>query len=364
MDFGTFHLFETRPGRSDQQAISEQLDLMQAAEGLGFTSVWAAEHHFGDYGICPSAQLALAAVARTTKTLRLGTGIVVLPFHNPIRVAEELAFVDAISNGRLDVGLGRGYRAKEMRGFGVDSSETREIFRESIDVILQAWTQDRVNFSGKYFQIEDLELRPKPVQQPHPRTWVGSLSPETFELVGRLGANLLFTPRFTPEEDVPAEIENYRRAVRAAGQDPSTKRVGALRFIYVSDSTEQARREFREPSEWFHGEASRQNAPQSGDRVADYQRQYIRERGYDFDERLASGGVIAGDPDHVIEQLEKMQETWQLTDLIMWTRVGGLETSKVLHSMELTSRYIIPHFKQDSSSAALQEIPTAAAANR
>ena len=116
MDFGLFHLFEATGQRSEYEMVGEQFALMQAAEDLGFSSVSAAEHHFSGYGICPSPAIALAAAAQITKRMRLGTGIVVLPFHNPIRAAEELAFVDLISGGRLDVGFGRGYRPRRSPG--------------------------------------------------------------------------------------------------------------------------------------------------------------------------------------------------------------------------------------------------------
>ena len=345
MDFGTFHLFERPENRTDQEMINEQLYLMEAAEDLGFSSVWAAEHHFGDYGICPNAVMALTAVARRTKTIRLGTGIVVLPLHNPLRAAEELAFLDNVSGGRLDVGLGRGYRAKELGAYDVDMAQTRAIFKEGIELMLEAWTKDRATYHGQYFNIDNLEVRPRPVQQPHPRTWVGSLSPETFELVGKMGANLLFTPRFAPDENIPEQVKQYKASLIARGEDPASKRIGALRFVYVADTMEQARDEFRGPWTWFNGEAGRQNAPEPGSVQATDPR-YQRNRTVSFDEREQAGSLLVGDPDHVIRKLEEMQKTWNLTNLILWTRVGGLSTEKILHSMELTSKYIIPHFKE------------------
>lgn len=236
LEFGTFHLFERASG-DEHTAITEQIDLMCAAEELGFSSTWAAEHHFGDYGICPSSVLALAAVARQTSTIRLGTAVVVMPFHNPLRVAEELAFVDQLSAGRLDVGLGRGYRQKELSRFGIPLEETRGRFRESLQVLRKAWTEPRLTHHGQFFDYDDIEARPRPAQQPHPRVWVGSLSPQTFELVGEMGAHLLFTPRFAPDEDIPKQIGEYREAVGAAGGDPAQHRVGALRFVYCAESS-------------------------------------------------------------------------------------------------------------------------------
>jgi alkanesulfonate monooxygenase SsuD/methylene tetrahydromethanopterin reductase-like flavin-dependent oxidoreductase (luciferase family) len=350
LDFGLFHLFEATGQRSEYEMVGEQFALMQAAEDLGFSSVWAAEHHFSGYGICPSPAIALAAAAKITTRMRLGTGIVVLPFHNPIRAAEELAFVDLISGGRLDVGFGRGYRPREIAGFGIDPRRTRSIANEAMEVILQAWTQDEVSYHGEHFQVEGLGVSPKPFQQPHPRTFIGSLSPETFELVGKAGANLLFTPTFRPEEDIPRQIAEYKAAITAHGQDPTTKRIGALRMIYVADTNEQALAEIDGPMQWFYAIANEQNQALDDtplDEVAKY-----NNRPSNLDQLLANGNLVAGDPEYVLDVLQKMQDEWNLTDLLLWTRIGGLEVDKVLHSMELFSEHVMPALKSRSGETA------------
>jgi alkanesulfonate monooxygenase SsuD/methylene tetrahydromethanopterin reductase-like flavin-dependent oxidoreductase (luciferase family) len=142
MKFGMLHLFENPVEKTEYQIVKEQLGLMKAAEDLGFDSIWPAEHHFTEYGYCGSPALSLAAIAAETKRIRLGTGIVVLPFHNPIRVAEEFAMLDLMSDGRVDFGAGRGYQPIEYKGFQIDQVKSRGIFNESLEVILQAWTQE------------------------------------------------------------------------------------------------------------------------------------------------------------------------------------------------------------------------------
>ncbi|HYB92006.1 MAG TPA: LLM class flavin-dependent oxidoreductase, partial [Candidatus Binataceae bacterium] len=180
LQFGMLHLLENPAGKTERQIVEEQMAILQAAEDLGFDSVWPAEHHFSEYGYCVSSALMLAALAKTTKRIRLGTGIVVLPFHNPIRVAEEYALLDLMSGGRVDLGIGRGYQPHEFRGYGVPQEQSRGIFNESVEVILQAWTQERVNFKGVHFKFEDVQVRPKPLQKPHPPIWMAALSPESF----------------------------------------------------------------------------------------------------------------------------------------------------------------------------------------
>jgi luciferase family oxidoreductase group 1 len=348
MDFGTFHLFEATEA-GDSAAIAEQIELMVMAERLGFASVWAAEHHFSDYGVCPSAALALAAVAGRTTTLRLGTGIVVLPFHNPLRVAEELAFVDQVSNGRLEVGVGRGYRPREMDGFGVDIEDSRAIAGEALEIIRQAWTEPEVNHRGEHFTVEGVPVRPKPRQRPHPPVYVGSLSPGTFELVGKLGVNLLFTPTFRPEEDIPAQIAQYKDAVVASGGDPATKRIGALRMVYVAETTERARAEFGVGWHRHNSVAGAQNSARNAKEATDADLAKYRDRPADLDAAQSAGNVLAGDPEHVLAELRAMQDEWHLTDLILWTRVGGLAVEKVARSMELFSEHVMPGLQAEQA---------------
>ena len=125
MQFGMLHLLENPVERTEQQIVKEQMAILRAAEDLGFDSVWPAEHHLSEYGYCVSTAMMLAALTESTKRIRLGTGIVVLPFHNPIRVAEEFALLDLMSDGRVDFGIGRGYQPHEFRGYGVDQAKSR-----------------------------------------------------------------------------------------------------------------------------------------------------------------------------------------------------------------------------------------------
>jgi alkanesulfonate monooxygenase SsuD/methylene tetrahydromethanopterin reductase-like flavin-dependent oxidoreductase (luciferase family) len=147
MKFGMLHLFENPIGKSEHDIVHEQLTLMRAAEDYGFDSVWPAEHQFSEYGYCASPAVTLAAVASETKRLRLGTGVVVLPLNHPLRVAEDYAMLDVMSNGRVDFGIGRGYQPTEFAGYGIDQTQSRVMFDEAVQVIRQAWTQERVTRS-------------------------------------------------------------------------------------------------------------------------------------------------------------------------------------------------------------------------
>jgi alkanesulfonate monooxygenase SsuD/methylene tetrahydromethanopterin reductase-like flavin-dependent oxidoreductase (luciferase family) len=181
------------------------MELMRAAEDLGFDSVWPAEHHFTEYGYCASPALSLAAVAAQTRRIRLGTGVVVLPLNHPLRVAEDYAFLDHLSDGRVDLGIGRGYQPLEFQRYGVDQTTTRAQFDEALEVIHQAWARGRVSFQGKHYRFDDVPIRPRPVQRPHPPIWMAALSAETFALAGHYGLNLLYGSVFGLSPDVAAQ---------------------------------------------------------------------------------------------------------------------------------------------------------------
>lgn len=357
MKFGMLHLFENPVHKTEHQIVNEQLDIMRAAEDFGFDSIWPAEHHFSEYGYCASPALTLAAVAAVTKRIRLGTGVVVLPFHNPIRVAEEFAMLDLMSDGRLDFGVGRGYQPTEYKGFQIEQSKSRGIFNEALEVILQAWTREQVNFKGVHFNIADQPVRPKPLQKPHPPVWVASVTDATFEMVGKWGFNLLCAPVFGFQGKSAQELlDNYRQALRAGGHDPASREIAALTMVYCAETTEQARREFAGPVLWYYRTIAKYVAPPAGQAPVKTYELYAKTRELastvSWEQLLAAGAVICGDRDHCIEEIAKVQQRFGITQLLCWTRLGGLDSPKVMKSMELMQKYVIPEFKKVEKHAA------------
>ncbi len=347
MKFGMLHLFESPMGRSEEQMLKEQVALMQAAEDLGFDSVWPAEHHFSEYGFCASPAVVLAAVARTTKRIRLGTGVVVLPFHHPLRVAEEYAMLDLLSDGRVELGVGRGYQPSEYQGYGVDQTKSREIFDESLAIIQQAWTQERVDFDGKHYQFHDVTVRPRPLQRPHPPIWLAALSEPTYEKAGRLGLNLLCSPVFGGSLEYARDhIAAYREALERAGHDPAAREVGALVMVYVSETQEQAREEFAEPVIWYFRTFGKYVAPKLGQPPIESYESYTSIRdmasAVAWDQLLAHGAVICGDADYVTKRIADLRDVAGVDHLLCWTRLGGLANDKVERHMELMRDKVMP----------------------
>jgi natural product biosynthesis luciferase-like monooxygenase protein len=341
------HLFENPAGRSEEQMVLEQVELMQAAEEIGFDSVWPAEHHFSEYGLCASPALSLAAIARTTKRIRLGTGVVVLPFNHPVRVAEDYAMLDLLSGGRIELGVGRGYQPIEFRGYGVDPARSRELFDESLEIIRRAWTEELLDFQGKHYRFHDVAVRPKPLQKPHPPIWMAALSEESFEKAGSLGLNLLCSPVFGGSlQTGKAHLDRYRETLEKAGYDPATREAGALVMVYAGRTQEQAREEFAGPVIWYFRTFGKYVAPKLGQPALPSYEGYAAIRDIvnvvEWDQLLAHGAVICGEPDYVGERIQEIRDAFGITHLLCWTRLGGLASNKVMGHMQRMRDRVIP----------------------
>ncbi len=350
MKFGMLHLFESPAGKSEHQMISEQSSLMEAAEGYGFDSVWPAEHHFSEYGVCGSPAINLAALARTTQKIRLGTGVVVLPFHNPVRVAEDFAMLDQLSGGRLEFGVGRGYQPIEFEGFGIDQTRSRQIFDESLEIIQRCWTQEKLNFKGEHFEFKDLDVRPKPLQRPHPPIWMAALSEETFEKAGRLGFNLLLSPLFGGSIEGAADrIKRYRDALADNGHDPESREVGALCMMYAGKTQEQAKEEFANPVIWYFRTFGRFVAPKLGQPPIEGYEWYTQIRDLasvvEWDTLLDHGAVFCGESEFVAERIQEIRDVTGVDHILGWTRLGGMDDELVTAHMERMRDAVMPSLR-------------------
>jgi alkanesulfonate monooxygenase SsuD/methylene tetrahydromethanopterin reductase-like flavin-dependent oxidoreductase (luciferase family) len=182
MKFGLHFQIPCRPEQSSVQRYRDTIEQSIHAEALGFESVWPVEQHFNsELSISPAPLLTLAAIAERTQNLRLGIAIVLLPLSHPVRVAEEIATLDVISNGRVEFGVGRGSIPTHFTGYGLQQSESRERMIESLALIHQAWTAERLAFHGQFWNVDNIAVVPKPVQQPYPRVRVAANSADTLE---------------------------------------------------------------------------------------------------------------------------------------------------------------------------------------
>lgn len=209
------------------------LDQTVLADELGFDHVWFTEHHFLADGYLPAFQPLAGAIAARTKRVRISTDIALLPLYHPIRLAEEMAVLDHISNGRMELGIGMGYVPKEFKAFGVPLKNRVSMTEEGIDLLRGAWGDKPFSYSGKRYTVDELDVHPKPVQAGGPPLWIAAMSEAGALRAARFGTNLL------PQGNRADVLDPYRAAVAADGRDPDDYRTGIIRSFYVSDDRER-----------------------------------------------------------------------------------------------------------------------------
>ena len=170
MNFGAFLLMPSPRALPHAEIYARGLEIAQAAEDMGYDGVWLAEHHFSNYGYLSQPLIMATHLAAKTKRIRIGTAVVVLPLHNPLMVAEEAATIDLLSEGRFDLGLGRGYQQYEFQRLGFDLKDSRSRWEEAIEIVTRAFTEDSFSFQGEHFSFPETTVLPKPYQKPHPRS--------------------------------------------------------------------------------------------------------------------------------------------------------------------------------------------------
>jgi alkanesulfonate monooxygenase SsuD/methylene tetrahydromethanopterin reductase-like flavin-dependent oxidoreductase (luciferase family) len=217
-------------GRTDRNVYRNELRLGDLAEPLGFDSLWGVEHHFTDYTMCPDVLEFLAYFAGRTQRIELGSMVVVLPWHSPMRVAEQVVMLDHFSNGRFIFGIGRGLGRVEFEGFGVNQEDSRQIFVESAQMILEGLERGYCEFDGKFVKQKRRDLRPRPFKSFRGRTYAAAVSPESVEIMARLGIGILIIPQ-KPWDVVAQELNTYRGVFHQVnGTDAPAPIVGGWTF--------------------------------------------------------------------------------------------------------------------------------------
>ena len=330
MQFGLWYHFRN-PSLWEQpwdRLYGETFDQIVRAEELGFHSVWTSEHHFVEDGYLPSSLVVLSAVAARTTRVRVGTLILLLPLHHPLRVAEDAAVVDIISGGRLDLGVAVGYRVKEFEVFQIPHNRRGKLMDEAMEILTRAWVEESLTFRGDFFDFEDVNMTPKPIQNPLP-VWIGGQSKAAIRRAARFGCGLL--PSSTTSFDV---VGSYHDALRAYGRDPADYSMKCFRPLYCCQDSKRGWEEIKEHYLYMH------NA---------YRRWY-REAG-DLDEAdlldpdaLPRDTYICGTPDECTEAIERLQQEFPFDEFIFWAQAPGFPIDKSTRSLELFAEEVMPRF--------------------
>ena len=345
--------YETDPAAFDprlaRRVYEEHLEQWTAAERLGFDGVFLTEHHFTAYNLLPSPNVMLGALAARTETIRIGVMINVVPFHQPLRLAEEGAMLDVLSGGRLEYGLGRGIDYQEVVKLGMDYDELRPRFEEGAELIVRAWSSVEFEHDGAFYRVGRASIYPRPLQQPHPPVWVAAESARTIEWTAAHGFGM--STLFLPPDQVREKLGHYLDASRAAGRDADAASCMLVRNVHVAPTDEEALAE-AEPALThtlllFRNAALPPDLSLLPDSYAFHRESFrgLEEPVESFRDVIDAGLVLCGSPATVRRQLAAQVEAIGLKQLGLWFAFGNLPHERVMRSLELFAAEVLPAFR-------------------
>ena len=350
MDFGVFLDFQLRKGGTQQEAFRESFELVDLADEMGLDTVWLAESHFNQNRPLAAQLVIASAIATRTKRLRVGTAVQVLPLVHPLRIAEEAATVDQISEGRFELGVGRSGNVRAYDAMGIDYEESRERFQEALDIIMKSWSGEPFSYEGKYNHITNATVSPLPYQKPHPKVRIASTTDDSFSRVGRLGFPIFLSLRGMDVEELQTNLQDYHKAWREAGHPGESGDISVRFPMYIAPTDEEAVEEPKETIEAYFQRMRRLfDEGFGGSGGADYwerrQRRLEKLEKLTYAEILETK-VIFGSPDRVIDRLGQYKEMLGLTGITVELNPGGLLPAEaVQRSLRLLTQEVMPAFK-------------------
>lgn len=348
MKFSLFTEIQCPPGTSPAARLEEFMKQAELADGLGFHAYWIAEIHCQPkFSLLSAPYVVLGAVAQRTKRLRLGVAVNTLPVHHPVQLAEEAAMLDLVSNGRMEFAAGGGHpHSRAYECFGADHKSTHDMMAESLEVIRKAWSEPTLTHTGKFFQIPEVIVNPKPVQQPLPPFYMATSSLDGVEVGARLGINM-FLPIHTRTPDQVVEYANaYWAGLKQYGHDPKSRELGLLVPIHLARTSAEAR---------ARSEAGVMSYFKT---ILDLRLDYtdwLNRRGVELPARLrtAAGSMVGfdtvcekhaviGDSSLAVEKLKELTQSTGATNLLTWFNIGTVPHDAVKASMEQFARDVMP----------------------
>ncbi len=340
MDFGMFTMYMVREDTPHIETFREWMKLIELAEEVGLDSVWLGETHFRPKRAVLASPLVVAgAVSGRTSRINVGIAVQVLPLANPVRVAEEAAMIDHMSEGRLIFGVGRSSFLESYQGYNVDYGESRSRYFESLEIILRAWGEGPFSFDGEFFSFHDVDVVPKPYQKPHPPIRVAVESRDTFRMIGSSGYPIFIRHQMSISElqDLLGEYQETRHAAGFEGPNDVIVQIPA----YVAETSERA---FEEPREsTMRGRRLvAETLNEAADQEAYERLKALSEVPY---EQVVTRTAY-GTPEEVVERLQMYQEELGATGFSLDFNPGGqIPPELVANSMKLLAEKVVPSFK-------------------
>jgi alkanesulfonate monooxygenase SsuD/methylene tetrahydromethanopterin reductase-like flavin-dependent oxidoreductase (luciferase family) len=348
-EFGIFHEFSRFAGQTDAEAFAQSFAQVDAAERWGLDVVWLAELHFLPERSVVSAPLVVAsAIAARTRRLKIGIAVQVLPLCHPLRLAEEVATLDHISQGRLIFGVGRSGFPRTYEAYGVSYAESRERFAEVLEILKRSWSDERFSFEGSFYKFRNIALVPRPLQKPYPPLRIAATSPDTYPTIGAMGLPIFVAVRLGTIEELGPNIAAYREAYRAAGHAGQGE-VYLRVPIYVGETEASARADPEHSIMPFYrtlGAQIEDSATRAGARAIEQRAergQALQTIGYDD---VLRDKVIVGTPDSVTKRLQELIRKLGLNGVLAELNCGGLVANdKVMRSLQLMCEEVAPRFR-------------------
>jgi alkanesulfonate monooxygenase SsuD/methylene tetrahydromethanopterin reductase-like flavin-dependent oxidoreductase (luciferase family) len=343
LTFGIFDHIERRRDEALTDTYEGRLQMLEAADAAGFHAYHLAEHHATPLSMAPSPGIFLAAIAQRTHNLRFGPLVYLLPLYNPLRLATEICMLDNLSNGRLEIGVGRGISPFELAYFNVAFQESHEIFDETLEVIVAALRGKRITHMGRRFQVRDFPMELHPKQLPNPPFWYGTSSPDRAEFAARKAMHMV---ALGPAPAVKAAVDRFRETWDAGKDDehrlnPQVTHpwFGAGRHIYVAETDAQAIADARPAYQIFF------------DNIQKLWRDFGTQVYYftnDIDLARKGGAAIVGSPATVREEIERLADATGINYLAPAIAWGGLSQQQAMRSLKLFADEVMPHFRKNS----------------
>jgi probable F420-dependent oxidoreductase len=334
MKFGLYSSIANPPrGEHLERAIDEVIAESQLAESVGFDSCFFGEHHQDRDGFLPSPLIVATAVAARTTTLRVGTSVILLPLHHPVRIAEDVITLDLVSKGRVVLGVGIGYQADDFRAFNVPFEHRMQLFEESVEIIRACWAGEQFSFRGKHYTLEDVRITPRPFQKPGPPLWIGASVPAAARRAGRIADGFVGTPS-TGIENATRLADVYKQAAREAGRPAE---VVQMRDAWVATTRAEADAVY-------------------GPHVMTAYRYYWEHRLAEFAnmpadtkftlETLAPDRLILGEPETCVREFQRWQKTTGAGTFLLRLRhahSGGPPHAEIMKAIRLFGERVLPH---------------------
>lgn len=323
MKFGVLQFFSWPGRRVPLTTIYDRaFQRTKIMDETGYDAVWLAEHHFSTYSVCPSVHVMGTHIAAHTKRLRIGTAVSLAGFYHPLRLAEEVALLDQLSGGRVNWGAGRGFDASEHKIFGVDPKDSYPKFRENVEIVMKAWNGDKFTHHGEFWDFEDIEVLPKPLQDPMP-VWMAAASDDAIAWAAEQGFSIMMSPHAS-YTDISEKKVLYRQTLESAGHAFGQRDIPVARTIALAETQEQAEAIGRKGAEFMLGAYLRNTShirTKPGDATGKTQpnEAVLAAEAANMDpvDRYIQQVAICGTPEKAIDVIEELRETVPLDYLMI-----------------------------------------------